>query len=52
MPEISRFYGLVIYMFFINHNTPHFKVVSGEYDNSVLRDFDISLEFIFNQCSV
>jgi hypothetical protein len=26
MPEISRFYGIVIYMFIGDHNPPHFHV--------------------------
>ena len=26
MPEISRFYGIVITMFFSEHNPPHFHV--------------------------
>lgn len=26
MPEISRFYGIVIMMFFEDHNPPHFHV--------------------------
>jgi hypothetical protein len=25
MPEISRFYGIVIRMFFDDHNPPHFR---------------------------
>ena len=32
MPEISRFYGLVIYMFFNEHNPPHFHVKYQEYE--------------------
>lgn len=24
MPEISRFYGIVIYMYLLDHNPPHF----------------------------
>jgi hypothetical protein len=32
MPEISRFYGLVIKMFFNDHAPPHFHVVYGEYN--------------------
>ncbi len=35
MPEISRFYGLVIYMFFNDHNPPHFKVKYGEFEANV-----------------
>ena len=26
MPEISRFYGIIVYMFFQDHNPPHFHV--------------------------
>ena len=25
MPEISRFYGIIMFMFFNDHNPPHFK---------------------------
>ncbi len=31
MPEISRFYGIVIYMYINEHNPPHFHVVYNEY---------------------
>ncbi|QOR73919.1 protein of unknown function [Cruoricaptor ignavus] len=31
MPEISRFYGIIIQMFFKDHNPPHFHVSYGEY---------------------
>ncbi len=31
MPEIARFYGMVIKMFFGDHPPPHFHVVYGEY---------------------
>ncbi|MDR1292850.1 MAG: DUF4160 domain-containing protein [Clostridiales Family XIII bacterium] len=33
MPEITRFYGVVIKMFFIQseHNPPHFHALYGEY---------------------
>lgn len=34
MPAISRFYGIVIKMFFNEHNPPHFHVVYGEYVGS------------------
>lgn len=36
MPEISRFYGIVIYMFFNDHNPPHFKVKYGEFEANIL----------------
>ena len=29
MPEISRFYGIVIKMFFADHNPPHFHAEYG-----------------------
>jgi Domain of unknown function (DUF4160) len=31
MPEISRFYGIIIMMFYNEHNPPHFHVSYGEY---------------------
>ena len=33
MPEIARFYGLIIKMFFMKseHNPPHFHALYGEY---------------------
>ncbi|MBI1937390.1 MAG: DUF4160 domain-containing protein [Ignavibacteriales bacterium] len=30
MPEISRFYGIVVKMFFREHNPPHFHVSYGD----------------------
>jgi len=30
MPEISRFFGIVIKMFFNDHNPPHFHAQYGE----------------------
>lgn len=32
MPEISRFFGIVIKMFFDEHNPPHFHAFYGEYE--------------------
>ena len=32
MPEISSFYGIIIYMYFNEHNPPHFHVkYNGEF---------------------
>lgn len=31
MPEISRFYGIIIQMFYRDHNPPHFHVQYGDY---------------------
>jgi hypothetical protein len=45
MPEIARFYGIVIKLFFGDHPPPHFHAVYGEY-NAV---FDIeTLDMISN----
>lgn len=40
MPEIARFYGLIIKMFFAvsEHNPPHFHALYGEYSG----EFDIN----------
>ena len=32
MPEICRFYGIVIRMFFDDHNPPHFHAIYGEHE--------------------
>ncbi len=32
MPEITRFYGIVIKLFFGDHPPPHFHAVYGEYN--------------------
>ena len=38
MPELSRFLGIVIYMYFNDHNPPHFHVEYNEYKASILID--------------
>ena len=30
MPEVSRFYGIIIRMFYKDHNPPHFHVIYQE----------------------
>ena len=32
MPEIARFYGIIIKIFFGDHPPPHFHAVYGEYN--------------------
>ncbi len=32
MPEVSRFFGIIIKMFFNDHNPPHFHVEYGDYE--------------------
>jgi hypothetical protein len=41
MPEISRFYGIIIQMFFNDHNPPHFHVVYGEFKAVINIDDEI-----------
>ena len=36
MPEISRFLGMVIQMYFSEHNSPHFHVQYNEYQAAIL----------------
>lgn len=38
MPEISRFLGIIIMMFYDEHAPPHFHARYGEYDISVTID--------------
>ncbi len=35
MPEISRFYGIIIAMYYNEHNPPHFHVKYGDYKAEV-----------------
>ncbi len=35
MPELSRFLGIVIAMYYQDHPPPHFHALYGEYDISV-----------------
>ncbi len=35
MPEISRFLGIVIYMYWSEHNPPHFHASYGDYEITV-----------------
>jgi len=32
MPEVARFYGIVIKVFFGDHPPPHFHAIYGEYN--------------------
>lgn len=42
MPEISRFFGIVIKMFFEEHNPPHFHAVYGD-DEALIEIRNFSL---------
>ncbi len=35
MPEISRFFGIIIGMFFNEHNPPHFHARYGDYQAEI-----------------
>lgn len=35
MPEISRFLGIIIYMYFSDHNPPHFHIRYNEYEGII-----------------
>ena len=35
MPEICRFYGIIIYLYWMDHNPPHIHVVYGDYECSI-----------------
>jgi len=42
MPEISRFFGITVFMYFDEHNPPHFHVKYGE-DRAVISINDLKL---------
>jgi len=46
MPEISRFYGIVIKMFYADHNPPHFHAIYGNVE--VLIDINTFAVFAGN----
>jgi hypothetical protein len=35
VPAIARFFGIVVTMYHLEHGTPHFHAVYGEYDVSI-----------------
>jgi hypothetical protein len=42
MPEISRFFGIIVVMYFDEHNPPHFHVRYGE-DRAVISINELKL---------
>ena len=36
MPRISEFLGIVIYMYFSEHNPPHFHAIYGKFEAEIL----------------
>ena len=42
MPEISRFYGIIISMYYNDHNPPHFHVKYSEFTADIkIKDFAV-----------
>lgn len=35
MPEISRFYGVIVRMFYMDHNPPHFHIEYQDYEATI-----------------
>ena len=44
MPRICEFYGIVIYMYFQDHNPPHFHAIYGEHEAIVSIESSLVLE--------
>jgi hypothetical protein len=38
MPEMSKFYGIVVSVFFYDHNPSHFKARYGEFEANIAID--------------
>ena len=38
MPEISRFFGIIIYIYYNEHQPAHFHAVYGEYEALIMID--------------
>ena len=38
MPRLAEFYGIVIYMYWQDHNPPHFHAIYGEFEAQVRID--------------
>jgi hypothetical protein len=46
MPEISRFYGIIISMYYADHNPPHFHAMYGEFKATIRID-DLGIHEVF-----
>lgn len=47
MPVICRFYGILIKMFFDDHNPPHFHAEYGEYKATIkIKDFTLTKGYL------
>ena len=46
MPELSRFLGIVIAMYYRDHGPPHFHAIYGEFEATIgIRSGEVSGEF-------
>lgn len=51
MPTISAFYGIVIQMFWREHNPPHFHALYGEYEAVFdLRELHVLRGIVASSC--
>jgi Domain of unknown function (DUF4160) len=41
MPEISRFYGIIIYMYFKDHAPPHFHAKYNVFESEIMNFTEI-----------
>jgi phosphomannomutase len=47
MPVISRFYGIIIKMFYDDHNPPHFHAEYAEYKATIkIKDFTLTKGYL------
>ena len=47
MPSVSRFFGIIIYFYFKDHNPPHFHAVYAEYEAEIsIHQFTVEKGFL------
>lgn len=47
MPSVSRFFGIIIYFYFRDHNPPHFHARYGEYEAEILiKDLSVDMGYL------
>jgi len=42
MPQISKFFGIIISMYYDDHNPPHFHAYYGDY-SAIISIYDLSV---------
>ena len=49
MPQISRFFGIIIAMYYDDHNPPHFHAKYGDEEALIsIRDFSVIVKVSFH----